>query len=192
MSLSLSIREGLSKVFRKRGRMENRPKKHDPQTYWERMHPLGDLRCRILACMFADNPKVPAYFNPATDVPLKVALQQHLHRLLSEFGSDTESRLIFAAGLLTFGRLTMADVILQQLPDERIVLDHGAGWCRVLPYRVVATLLPVPEELSDPAQWIEGTPQAHALRSWFAGHKGHWRWDDTTERFVDSCRQATE
>jgi hypothetical protein len=157
----------------------------DFDAYWQRLRPLGELRCRVLACMSAHNPRVPAYFDPPATRPLHDALRNHLQQLYSRYESDSVARLFPAAGLLTFGQLEMAEVVLQSLPAEAVRLDHGAGWCRLLPYRVVADLLPLPEELRDPVQWVEGTPQAEALRSWFARQRDRLRWDPDAERFID-------
>ena len=61
----------------------------DPRrTYWQRMRPLGDLRCRVLACMSADDPRVPAYFNPPADA--RVAVCQDRDNLI-DHGFTPES-----------------------------------------------------------------------------------------------------
>jgi hypothetical protein len=127
---------------------------------------------------------VPAYFNPPAAARLPEALRDHLESLLARFAADADSRLIFAAGLMTFGRLDMAEAVIQELPARPVVLDHGAGWCRMLPYRVAAVLLPLPERLRDPSEWVEGSPQAEALRSWFSRSRDRLQWDPVAERFT--------
>src|SRR5262245_57819154 len=109
----------------------------DARDYWERLRPLGELRCRVLACLMADNPRLPTHVDPPAGAPLADALQAHLTKLFADSGDDAAVRRIVAAGLLTFGRLDMAGVILRELPAAPVVTDHGAGWCALLPYRVV-------------------------------------------------------
>src|SRR4051812_11883777 len=95
------------------------------QDYWARVRSLGELRCRVLACMSADNPRVPAYFDPATPGRLQDALLGHLETIYSASATEPVTRLITAAGLLTLGRLEAAEAILSHLPPERLTLDHG-------------------------------------------------------------------
>lgn len=152
--------------------------------FWERMRPLGDLRCRILACLGADNRKLPAFFDPPPDRPIEESLHRHLLKLHEAFAADPDSRRIVAAGLLSFGELARAGEILSQFPREPVVLDHGAGWCPLVAYSTVARLLPLPEEHRDPKRWIQGSADAGALWQWLQSHYDRLRWDSTTERFV--------
>jgi hypothetical protein len=157
----------------------------DAQAYWERLRPLGELRCRVLACLMADNPRLPTHFDPPADAPLAEALLEHLSKLLDAFADDTPTRRLLAAGLLTYGRLDMAEVILSELPAAPVVTDHGAGWCALLPSGVVSELLPLPEALHDPRRWVEGSTAAADLRTWFEQHRGRLQWDAAAERFVE-------
>jgi hypothetical protein len=152
--------------------------------FWERMQPLGALRCRILACLGADNPKLPTFFDPTPDQPLHECLHQHLLKLYDKCAADPESRRIVAAGLLSFGELARADEILSQLPREPMVIDHGAGWCSLIAYSVVATLLPIPEEHGDPRRWIQGSSNAAAVVQWLDTHRSRLRCDSNVEGFV--------
>jgi hypothetical protein len=133
------------------------------------MRPLGWQRLFVLWCLNADNPKFPAYFNPEQGTPLYGALRDHLERLFhhsvpsasDEYDSGLQ---ILAAGLMTYGRLDMAEYIIFHLPSERIVTDHSAGRCAVFPYIVLKSILPLPEGASrfaswQSAEWVAGTIQ---------------------------------
>jgi hypothetical protein len=152
--------------------------------FWARMQPLGARRCRILACLGADNPKLPAFFDPPRDRPVHEYLHRHLLDLHEKWGDDPDSRRIVAAGLLSFGELTRADEILSRFPPKAIVLDHGAGWCPMVAYTTVAALLPLPEQYRDASRWIEGSADATAVVAWFHTHRDRLRWDSKAEHFV--------
>lgn len=152
--------------------------------FWIRMRPLGALRCRILACLGADNPRLPAFFDPPEDRPVNECLHRHLLKLHETFAADPDSLRIVAAGLLSFGDLARADEVLSQFPREPVVTDHGAGWCPLVAYSTLARLLPLPEEHRDPRHWIHGSANATALLQWFQAHRNRLRWDSSAEQFV--------
>lgn len=154
--------------------------------FWKRMRPLGNLRCRILLCLGADNPLLSAYFDPLTEQPIHAGLHRHLLRLYVVFGNDLVSRRIVAAGLLTFGELQRVSEILGCFPTTAVATDQGAGWCAMIAYRTVAALLPWPSDLKDAGQWVEGSEVAVAVRRWFAEHRDELHWDARGEHFV--CR----
>jgi hypothetical protein len=148
------------------------------------MKSLGVLRCRILACLGADDPKLPAFFDPPCDRPLYKSVYRHLLDLYENWGDDPESRRIVAAGLLSFGDLTRVDEILGQFPHKAIVLDHGAGWCPLVAYSTVAALLPLPDQYRDASRWIEGSADAAGVVAWFRMNQDRLRWDSKAEVFV--------
>ena len=148
------------------------------------MRALGNLRCRILSCLGADNPKLPAFFDPPPDEPVADALHRHLLELHGAFADDPESRRIVAAGLLSFGELARAGEILSRFPPEPVVTDHGAGWCPLIAYSAVAELLPLPEELRDARRWTQESACARQLVEWFASNHTRLAWDSGSEHFV--------
>jgi len=148
------------------------------------MHPLGTLRCRILVCMGADNPRSAAFFDPPADQSISKCLYQHLLRLHQTFADDPYSRIFVAAGLLSFGNLAVANEILHYLPRSPIVMDQAAGWCPLVPYEALATLLPVPEQYRNVKRWIEGSAESAAVERWLVEQGERLRWDPAAERFV--------
>jgi hypothetical protein len=148
------------------------------------MRPLGNLRCRILACLGADNPKLPAFFDPPQNGPMLESLHRHLLKLQQEFAADPDSRRIVAAGLLSLGELARADEILSRFPLHPVAMDHGAGWCPLVAYSAVSELLPLPEELRDARGWVEGSATASGLMQWFHSNYNRLCWDSGSGRFV--------
>jgi len=157
---------------------------HTSTPFWTRMRPLGNLRCRILACLGADDPKLPAFFDPPPDMPAGEALHRHLLELHDAFGADPDSLRIVAAGLLSFGELDRAGEILSRFPREPITLDHGAGWCGLIAYSAVAELLPLPAELGDVRRWTQESDAAGDVVQWLASNHNRLAWDAAGERFV--------
>jgi hypothetical protein len=95
--------------------------------------------------------------------------------------------------LLTYGRKDVLDVVVEQLPQRRVVLDHGAGYCWLLPFQTAAALLPLPEPLCESRDWIRGGPTAIDLQHWLTEHADHLVWDGVAERFcLPETRGATE
>ncbi|HTS27322.1 MAG TPA: hypothetical protein VMH81_15705 [Bryobacteraceae bacterium] len=152
-------------------------------SFWSRMRPLGGMRCRVLSCLGADNPKLASFFDPPPGSALEEELRSYLERL-HEAEEDPTVRRIAAAGLLTLGELRYADEIIRGLPQTPIRLDHGAGWCPLLPYSLAAELLPLPEALTNAKTWIAGTAIEADLMRWFEAHRERLVWDPAAERFV--------
>jgi hypothetical protein len=86
--------------------------------------------------------------------------------------------LLGAARLLT-GDTGGADLILDNLPEKPFELDHGAGYCLVLPMNVMCAVLPLPApDLKKVARWLAGSAEQATLRSWLRQHKDHLMWDE--------------
>ena len=178
-----------NKLFRKR-----RPPspKSEEELWFERMEPLSFHRKRVLDCMFAWDRRKTTYFNPPPETPLAGAMRDYLERLFAKgekAGYAGYALLIPAAGLITFGRLDMAEFVLSHSPKEPIRLDHGAGWCVALPYVIVAAFLPVPYDLRRPGSkntvdWVAGSPEGIAVQDWFASNKHRLIWNADAERFI--------
>lgn len=155
------------------------------EQYWERLEPLGELRCRVLACMNADTGW--NYFNPPESADLNDELLRFLEGKWEQWlhearGPQFNATAVVAAGLLTFGRLEMADYIVANLPPERIKLDHGCGWCNAVAPRIAASLLPLPDRLRAYMEWYEGSALADEVRSWLAANRSRLRWDATRQK----------
>ncbi len=95
------------------------------------------------------------------------ALRRHLESLTSE--SDSFTRFVVAAGLLSYGQIDLAEDLLDCLPE-------GRGNVRQLSHALVA-LLPAPAHL-DPLQ------QPEAFRSWLRENRDRLHWDATLGKFL--------
>ncbi len=150
------------------------------------MECLGPYRCQVLACTGSDNPRFPEYFDPPPGADLFAAFDAHIVRLWEERwkpdlpGPHLNGLAVIAAGLLLGGRLEMLDFILEHLPDRLI----RNGYCNLIARRTVVAVLPLPEELREFTRWIEGTPEAEAIRNWVAQHRASLHWDPLSNRFV--------
>ncbi|HUA61712.1 MAG TPA: hypothetical protein VML19_23355 [Verrucomicrobiae bacterium] len=149
-----------------------------------RLQQLGNLRCRILACLGADNPRLPAFFDPPEDQPVSDCLHRHLLKLHEAFAGDADSQRIVAAGLLSFGELSRVHEILHLFPAEPTVMDHGAGWCPLIAYSAVSELLPLPKELQDVRRWLQGSTEATHLLQWLQLNYERLSWDGEKKRFT--------
>jgi hypothetical protein len=93
-------------------------------------------------------------------------------------GVDPLSISIYAAGRLLYGELSAADVIIENLPAQPIILDHGAGYCKFTPLKVLRAALPLPEELKDVNTWLSGSQVQADLRAWLNEHRDELKWDE--------------
>ena len=162
------------------------PKPTEAELYFQRMdQALGYFRGQVLACTMSDQPGHPHYFNPPEGADLKSAFREHLEglwaRLLPEAtGPQFNYMAVVAAGLLTYGRLDMVEYILDHLPDHFVI----EGFCNRTSRYILAVYLPWPAELGGWVQWIAGSPEAEAVRSWFAANRDRLQWDPPTGKFV--------
>jgi hypothetical protein len=154
-----------------------------PSPFWIRTQSLGTLRLRLLACLQADDPRVDTFFDPPADRPVLDCLREHWARLYEKFADDPYSQIFVAAGLLTFGDLRCADDILNYLPRTPVVIDHGAGWCALVPYETVAAVLPIPKEHRNVRAWVQGSADASAVAQWLNENRSRLLWDSSREQF---------
>ena len=151
---------------------------------------LGGLRCRLLSCCIPIRTHTPYAFNPSADIDLHITVQQYFTKFLQIDDTTNNApvknleRALGAAGLLTYGHKELLDVILEQLPQKRIVLDHGAGYCWIIPFQVSAALLPLPDHLQDSFQWVMGSTTASELTHWIDKHMPQLQWDSKQETFI--------
>jgi hypothetical protein len=140
--------------------------------------PLGRDRNRVFACLGGDMPVAAPSFVPPDDMSIFDAFRMFIaeRSRLSTTDSSPLGISLVAAGRLLIGELAAANVILDHLPDEPIVLDHGAGKCRLVPVEVMKNALPLPAELRDTSRWLQGSTEQAALRAWLADRRDKLRW----------------
>ena len=158
------------------------------QQFWEDLKPLGEFRWRVLACVGSFDRGLRQHFHPSEPSALPESLRLYLDAVWAReqptaTGPQFNGLAVVAAGLLTYGRLEMADYVLANMPPHPIELDHGCGWCNVLAFRIAATLLPLPAHLRAYMEWFEGSPTAGEVRSWFTSHRARLRWNNDVEKF---------
>ncbi|MCL2716773.1 MAG: hypothetical protein FWD68_19985 [Alphaproteobacteria bacterium] len=148
----------------------------------ERIRPLGYFRMLSLQCTMSDIPASGRYFAPPEGADVFIAYRTHAILLWEQFrdASDPISVAICSLPRLLSGDLEIADVILDRLPDEPYVTDHGAGYCMVLPVRATAAVLPMPEALKEraPQTWLAGSQRQADVRAWLNEHRHRLQWDD--------------
>jgi len=148
----------------------------------ERLRPLGFLRIRSLGCTGGGYKLSPAYFYPPEDIDIFTAYRNYAVRIWEEFHTQSHGyglSLLALARLLS-GDLDAADVIIDNLPAEPYRIDHGAGYCVVLPQNGTAAILPLPKTLKEfPGEtWLAGSQVQADVRAWLNEHRDKLRWDE--------------
>ena len=135
--------------------------------------PLGSQRLRLLDCLGGNNRFAPSYFSPPSGVDVVEAFASYVAELSARWASETDPlamSLLAAARLLT-GDASAARVIVNRLPPTCPKLDHGAGFCLIVPQQALTATLPLPPELADTRRWLADSPEQSALRSWLDQHE---------------------
>jgi hypothetical protein len=105
----------------------------------------------------------------------------------TQAATDALTRSLVGAGRLLTGDLSGAVEIIEHLPVEPPVLDHGAGYCLVAPLQALAAALPtLPRKLADTSRWLAGSREQAELREWLARHYAILRWDEDRAIYVPS------
>jgi alpha-D-ribose 1-methylphosphonate 5-triphosphate synthase subunit PhnH len=142
---------------------------------------LGYQRLRLLSCL--DGSRSWTRFEPGPDEDVMMAFREWTARIVREHAGtagpspDVTLALLGAARLLS-GDLSGADTILENLPEQPYLLDHGAGYCLVQPLHALSTALPLPPHLKDVGRWLASSAEQAALRVWLAQHRGELVWDE--------------
>jgi hypothetical protein len=142
---------------------------------------LGYQRIRLLSCLGGSRSRTP--FEPGPDEDVMMAFREWTARIVREHAGtagpspDVTLALLGAARLLS-GDLSGADTILENLPEQPYLLDHGAGYCLVQPLHALSTALPLPPHLKAVGRWLAGSADQAALRVWLAQHRGELAWDE--------------
>lgn len=157
-------------------------------SYVERMRSLGHLRLLILKCINAINPKLPGYFNPSSEADLFQECRRHFKKLYEQEAATANQSganlgvAIFAAGLLTYGRLEMAEVVLENI-QPKYETDHGCGYCNLAPMLIFCTVLPLPRKIGY-CTFVEGQIDLEAAKTWLHQNQASFQWDAETESFL--------
>ena len=144
-----------------------------------RLSPLGSQRLRLLDCLGGNTRFAPAYFSPPPGVDVVEAFDSYVAELSVRWARETDPlamSLLAAARLLT-GDASAARVIVNRLPPTYPKLDHGAGFCLIVPQQAITATLPLPPELADTRRWLADSPEQSALRSWLDQHEQQLLWD---------------
>lgn len=142
--------------------------------------PLGYNRLRLLGCLGGDSPIMPGYFNPDPDRDIFEAFHHYVASMSLKWAAETDRitiSLLAAARVLT-GDLASAEAIIDQLPIKTNKLDHGMGYCIVMPQTVLKTSLPLPAELPDIYRWLADSSEQSALRIWLKQNHDKLIWDE--------------
>jgi hypothetical protein len=145
--------------------------------YWQSA--IGPLREPVLFCLGADREGSVGYFKVDPKFDIIQQYEDHIFRL-SAFWTNTDghwAQLALSAGRLLCGRVTEADSLIGAVSDAKGMDPHAKGRCILMPFRVCAAALPLPEALRDTRRWIAGSAEQAALRSWLAEHRDRLIWD---------------
>jgi phosphatidylglycerophosphatase C len=154
-----------------------------------RLAPLGRQRLRLLSCLGGRLPLLPGHFDPGQEEDVFAAFRAIVENAArrTQTPTDALTRSLIGAGRLFSGDLSAAFEIVEHLPAEPPVLDHGAGYCLVAPVQALKAALPtLPRELADVSRWLAGSDEQAALREWLARHGTTLRWDEHRAVYVAS------
>jgi hypothetical protein len=157
--------------------------------------PLGFLRWLVLDCLGGNTPKSPSYFDTATDIDIFTAFRDHVMRFSQPWQSESTDPWavsLMAASRLLCGELAAADLILDHLPEQPFKHDQSIRYCPVLPTRVMAAVLPLPQSLKDDCsrRWLAGSPVRTEIRAWLDAHRDTLRWDEAEGVYRDRTPSA--
>jgi hypothetical protein len=140
--------------------------------------PLGYHRLHLLECLGGDIPHVSGYFNPVQGPDIFEAFRHYVARMSDTWVNEADplSISLLAAARLVTGDLDAAEIIIDHLPGKAFKLDHGAGYCIVMPQTVLKTSLPLPVELTEIGHWIANSKDQAALRTWLKNNRERLSW----------------
>jgi hypothetical protein len=120
------------------------------------------------------------YFNPDPATDIFTAFRHYVARMSQIWVDDTDRMtlsMLAAARVLT-GDLGAADIIIDHLPDKAFKLDHGAGYCVVMPQTVLCASLPLPAELTNIDRWLADSEVQTTLRLWLNNNHYKLLWEE--------------
>ena len=186
MSLTKFIKRLVSQLGRfQRPTEEPAPETEDERNWKRFREQAGNLRCSVLSCLLF---KMPDDVDMTTISDFKPFIHEYLERLYDKWKHAPQDKpdigiANIAAGLLTFGRLDMADVILENLPFDEYYTDHGAGKCFLIPMNIMAIYLRIPRSIC-PTSPSGGRMDRQAVIAWLAERRSRLVWSADAERFV--------
>jgi hypothetical protein len=143
------------------------------------LSPLGLQRLRLLDCLGGNSPHAAGYFEPVPGTDIFDAFRQYVARICQAWSAESDAMtvsLLATARFLT-GELDAANIIINHLPANAFKLDHGAGYCVVMPQTALRTSLPLPSKLTDIDRWLAGSVEQAALRTWLTENLDRLSWD---------------
>jgi len=145
---------------------------------------LGYPRLRLFRCLGGDRPRLPQYLELAPGEDALLAFQRFVEDMIQRCRADEDrvTRALIGAARLLVGELAGADEILDHLPAARIELDHGAGYCLIVPMQALQTALPLPPDLRN-AWLVAGSDEQAALRRWLGRHRSRLVWERTSGQY---------
>jgi hypothetical protein len=148
--------------------------------YMKLLEPLGRTRWRILGCLGGDIPSFPQYLALAPGEDVFNAFRAFVRRMVQTSAAIDEqsTRALIGAARLFTGDIAGADEILDHLPATPVKLDHGAGYCLVVPMEALQMALPLPASLRDKSRLVAGSSEQAALRRWLEQHRGQLAWHE--------------
>lgn len=102
---------------------------------------------------------------------VKIRLSKLLNEVVSEsyLKSEKNGLFIISVGLFTFGRLDVADDILDNIPGRRLPASYLAG--------ILNRLLPLSPGVSP-------LENPDAIKEWLEEKRSFLRWDESLERYI--------
>lgn len=152
-----------------------------PGPSYEQLAPLGYTRLRILSCLGGDWPKLPQYLKLGPGEDVFQAFRGFVARMIQICATDEDrtTRALIGAARLLVGELAGANEVIDHLPAMAVKLDHGAGYCLLVPTQALQTALPLPASLREAPRWLAGSSEQEALRAWIEQHESHLVWEET-------------
>jgi hypothetical protein len=157
---------------------------HDPDG---RLAPLGTQRLRLWSCLGGDLSLLPGTYDPKQQEDVFAAFRAVVEHAVrrTHAATDALTRSLVGAGRLLTGDLSGGIEIIEHLPAEPPVLDHGAGYCLVASVQALEAALPtLPRELAETSRWLAGSREQTALREWLARHRATLDWDELRAVYV--------
>jgi hypothetical protein len=101
---------------------------------------------------------------------------------------EQPKRALIGAARLFTGDIAGADEIVDHLPATPVKLDHGAGYCLVVPTEALQMALPLLASLRDRSRLVAWSTEQAALRHWLEQHPSQLAWDEARSQYRIASR----
>jgi hypothetical protein len=147
--------------------------------------PLGYTRLRIVSCLGGDMPSLPQYVKLGAGEDVFEAFRRFVSSMVQSCAADRDqlTRSLIGAARLLVGELAGADEVLDHLPSTAPTLDHGAGYCLVVPTRSLQAALPLPESLRHAPSVLAESAEQASLRGWLEEQRSRLVWEETLGQY---------